>query len=125
MAFDVFEEDDVGIDLPDDAGDLGPEVAGILGPSSDPGQRERLAGVAGKEAMNAAAPRSAVEGSKVIPDSRLRQRSVSHARREGGRGVAVPFDKADGSEARLSEVDAEVEAAVAGAEGETEELGGR
>ncbi|MFD3263322.1 hypothetical protein OCL97_04985 [Phenylobacterium sp. HK31G] len=125
MSLDVFEEDDVGVDLLDDAGDLRPQVAGVGCPPADAAEGERLAGIARKQAMNPAAPRAAVEGSKVIPDSRLRQRSVSHARRERGRGVAVALDEADGSETGLGQVDAEVEAAIAGAEGKSKQVGGR
>lgn len=85
---------------------------------------EGLAGIAGKDEMNAAAPGSSVEGSQVAPDRRVRQASVSHARRERGRGVRLALDVADGSKPRLGDVDAEVEPAIAGAEGQPAEIRG-
>ena len=42
---DVFEEDPFGAAFADDAGDVGPEMAGIVGASPFPGRAERLAGV--------------------------------------------------------------------------------
>lgn len=95
VPLDVLEEDELGLDLADDPGDLGPEVPGIVPPPPVAGDGEGLAGIAGKDEMNAAAPRAAVEGSKVAPDSSLRQAAVSHARREGRRGVGLPLDVAD------------------------------
>lgn len=67
MMGDVLQEDEVGLDLPDDAGDVRPEVALVgLGPAL-PGDREGLAGIAGSDAMNAATPSAAVEGSQIRP----------------------------------------------------------
>ena len=67
MMGDVLQEDEVGLDLADDARDVRPEVALVgLGPPL-PGDREGLAGIAGSEAMNAATPRAAVEGSQIRP----------------------------------------------------------
>jgi len=42
---DVFEEDPLGGTFPDDAGDLGPEVTGIVGPAALSSCAERLAGI--------------------------------------------------------------------------------
>ena len=44
---DVFQEHPFGGAFPDDAGDLGPEVAGITGPAAFAGGAEGLAGIAG------------------------------------------------------------------------------
>ena len=43
---DVFEEDPFGAAFPDDAGDIGPEVAGIVGATAFSGRAEGLAGIA-------------------------------------------------------------------------------
>lgn len=67
MMGDVFQEDEVGFDLADEAGDMRPEVALVgLGPPL-PSNGEGLAGITGSEAMNAATPRAAVEGSQIRP----------------------------------------------------------
>lgn len=123
MSFDVLDEHPAGLDLSDDPGDLGPEVAGIVGSPPVAGGRERLAGIAGKEDMNAATPRAAVEGSQVIPDGSLRKRSVFHPRGKRRGGVQVVLDVADGSIVGLGDMEPEVKTAVAGTEGQPEELG--
>lgn len=122
MSFDVLDEDPTGLDLPDDPGDLRPQVAGIVGPSPISGGRERLAGIAGKEDMNAATPRAAVEGSQVIPDRSLRKRSVFHPRGKRRGGVEVVLDVADRSIVWLGDMEPKVETAIAGTEGQPEEL---
>jgi hypothetical protein len=43
---DILEEDEGRFDLPDDAGDMGPEVAGILGAEAATRDGERLARIA-------------------------------------------------------------------------------
>jgi hypothetical protein len=62
---DVLEEAELGSHLPDDAGDVGPEVAGVVGPASLAGHAERLARVAANDAIHDATPRSAVEGAGI------------------------------------------------------------
>jgi hypothetical protein len=67
---DVFEEDPFGGTFPDDAGDLGPEVAGIVGASALPGRAERLAGISGEHDVEGAAEGAGIEGAQIIPDGR-------------------------------------------------------
>jgi hypothetical protein len=43
MVFDVFEKDDVRLDLADDARDVGPQVARVFRAALFPGAAERLA----------------------------------------------------------------------------------
>lgn len=124
VAGDVFAEDVVGPDLIDDPGDLGPEVAEVLLPTPVAREGERLAGVTGKDDTNAATPGSTVKASKVAPDRSRLKATLRHALRESGGGVPLPLDVADGSEAGLGDVDAEVEAGIAGAEGEAGEVTG-
>jgi hypothetical protein len=67
MMGDVLQEDEIGLDLADDAGDMRPEVPFVsLGPPL-PRDGEGLAGITGSEAMNAATPRAAIEGSQIRP----------------------------------------------------------
>lgn len=67
MMGDIFQEDEVGLDLADDAGHVRPQVTLVgLGPSL-PGDGEWLARITGSDAMNAATPRAAVEGSQIRP----------------------------------------------------------
>lgn len=69
--------------------------------------------------MNAAAPRSAVEGLEIVPERRAIQGLVCHPRHEVGRRTAVPLDITDSSIPGLCDVQAEFESAGAGAERES------
>lgn len=115
VPLDILAEDPFGLRLAHDPRDVRPEVPRVR--RSDPlaRQAERLTGIAGSEDMNALAERSAVEGSKVVPDSRLTQGRVRHPRHESRRRVAFPLDESHSSVSRLGDVEAEVEAGVAGA----------
>jgi hypothetical protein len=63
MVGDVFEEHELGVGLSDDAGDVRPEVSGVVSAAHLAGDAERLARVAANDAIHDATPRSAVEGS--------------------------------------------------------------
>lgn len=121
MAADVLEEDPSGLDLADDARDLRPEVTGIRRSPTVPGLAERLTGVTGRDEIHAAAPWSAVEGSEIVPDSRRSQGLVFHPGHESGRSVGFPLDVTHSPIAGLGDMDAEVEATVAGAKGDAAE----
>ena len=122
MSGHVLEEHPFGSDLGDDAGDVGPEVAGIVLALPQSGEGEGLAWITGSDEMNAAAPRSAVEGLEIVPDRSWRQGRVRHPCHEHGRGKTVSLDKAHSSETRFCDVQAEVEPADAGTEAEASEF---
>lgn len=119
MSFDIFEEDGKRGDLGDDALDVGPKVTWIARASTATGKAEGLAGIAGREDIHAAAPRSAVEGFEIVPYRCLIQGLVCHPRHESGRGVSFPLDVTDSSISRFGDCDAEIEAGIASAEGQT------
>lgn len=68
--------------------------------------------------MNLATPHAAVEGSEIVPDRRRSQGLVFHSRGEGGHGMSFPLDVSDGAKARLGNVQSEIEAGVAGTQGD-------
>lgn len=115
MAGDVLEEAPSGADLADDPGDFGPEMPGIVGAKPGSRQAEGLAGIAGSDDMNAAAPRAAVEGSQIVPDRSRSQGRVRHPRHESGRGETVSLDMTHSSVSGLCKVQAKVEASDTGA----------
>lgn len=123
MAFDVLEEDPSRGDLADDAGDVGPEVAGVGLAAALSGGAEGLTGITGRDDMNSAAPRSAVEGSQIVPYSSRSQGLICHPRHERGRRVAFPFDVTHSPISGLGDMEPEVESAVAGAEGQSPKFG--
>lgn len=122
MAGDVFEEDPSGSDLADDAGDLGPEMAGIVTSPPVAGLAEGLARVAGRDEIHAAAPWSAVERSEIVPYSRRSQGLVFHPGHERGRSVGFPLNVTHSAVSELGDVEPEVEPSIASAEGKTPDL---
>lgn len=125
VPFDVLGEDDAGAHLVDDPFDLGPEVPGIGLATPLSSEAEGLAGITGSEDMNAAAPRSAVEGSQIVPYRRAIQPRVFHPCHESGRCMGFPLDETDSAISGLGDGEPEFEPAISGAEGEAgDRLGG-
>jgi len=121
MMGDILEEHEGRFDLADDAGDMRPEVARVVRTPALARDRERLARIARSDDVHRTAPRSAVEGSNVVPDRRAIQGRVFHPRQESGCGVGFPFDMAHSTVSGNGDGEPEVEPARAGAEGEAEE----
>lgn len=118
VAGDVFEEDPARPDFGDDPGDLGPEVPRVVGTPAISGQAEGLAGITGRDDMNAVAPRAAVEGSQIVPDRRWSQGLVFHPGHERGRRMGFPLDVTHSSVAGFGDMQSEVETSIACAEGD-------
>ncbi|MCL9999224.1 MAG: hypothetical protein NBV68_07570 [Erythrobacter sp.] len=121
VPFDVLGEDDAGAHLADDPLDLGPQVAGIgLAPALS-GEAEGLAGITGREDMNAIAPRAAVEGSQIVPYRRAIQPRVFHPCHESGRSMGFPLDETCSAISGLGDGEPEFEPAISGAQGKAVE----
>ena len=116
---DVFEEDPFGGTFPDDAGDLGPEVAGIVGPAALPGGAEGLAGISGQHCVEGTVEGAGIEGSQIIPDRGWGEITGALGGDEDGAGVTLPLDEGPGVIAGLSEHDAQIQASAASAEGQS------
>jgi hypothetical protein len=121
MIGDIFEEDDRGLGLANDAGDVRPEVAGIRLAETAARDREWLARIARSEDIHDAAPRPAIEGCKVVPDRRRIQGFVFHPRHESGCCEGFPLDVTHSAISGAGNVEAEVEAACACAQGDAME----
>ncbi len=121
MMGDIFEEDEGRLDLGDDAGDMGPEVARVVSAPAFARDGERLARIARSDDVHRAAPRAAIEGSNVVPDNSLIQGRIFHPRHESGCGEGFPFDMAHSTISGKGNGESEVETARAGAEGKAEE----
>ena len=65
---DVFEKDPFGGTFLDDAGDIWPEMAGIVGTAALASSAEGLAGIPGEDGIEGTAEGPGIEGSQVIPD---------------------------------------------------------
>ena len=68
VACDVFEEDPFGAALDDDAGDLGPEMAGIIGTAALSGGTEGLAGISGEDDVEGPAKGPGIKAAQIVPD---------------------------------------------------------
>ncbi len=73
--------------------------------------------------MNAVAPRSAVKGLEIVPHRRRSQGLVFHPGHESGRCMSFPLDVTDSAISGLGDVDAEVEASIAGAQRKAVQIG--
>lgn len=118
MPDDVLAEDPFGADLADDPGDFWPEVPGVVLAATHTGEAEGLAGIAGRDEMNSAAPRPAFKGSQIVPYNSRSQGRVRHPCHESGRGETVSLDITHGSISGLCEMKAEVQSSDAGAKAE-------
>jgi hypothetical protein len=96
-------------------------VTGVVGTAPPAGSGERLAGITGSDAMNAAAPRTAIEGRKIVPHRRIVQGRIRHPGHESGRGVGVPLDCTYKTGSGLSDLEGKLKSSDAGAEGKNGE----
>ena len=119
MPGDVFEEDPFGGTFPDDAGDIGPEVARIIGTGPLPGRAEGLAGISGENDVEGAAEGPGIETAQVVPDWRRGEVSCALGGDEDGARPVFPFDEGAGVEAGLGEHEAHIQASAACAEGQS------
>jgi hypothetical protein len=122
MAGDILEKAPLRRDLADDPRDLGPEVARIVPAAPLSGKGEGLAGITGKDAMNAATPRAAVKGSQVVPDRSRSQGRVRHPGHEDRRREGAPLDETHSAVSGFGQVQAKVESADTGAKAEAAKL---
>lgn len=129
----VFSEETDRPNFIDHSGDLIGKEPVVIGAELLSGNRVGLAGISGSDAMNAAAPWSAIEGCKVRPDRRLIQCSRRHmaSQRCGGKGF--PLHVSDAARAKSGkgntgcDIEAETEAMRSGAQvdaGEASEFWG-
>lgn len=119
MAGDVFQEDPFGAALADDPGDVGPEVAGIVGAAAFASRAEGLAGVSGEDRIKRPAEGSGVEAAQIIPDRGRGEIPRGLGGDEDGSRPVLPFDEAPGMKSGLGEHEAHIQASAACAEGET------
>lgn len=71
MAGNVFEECPLCLAFTEDAGDMRPEVTGVVSALSVAGIGEGLAGISRSEDIHRATPAAAVECGSIVPDRRL------------------------------------------------------
>ena len=116
---DVFEKDPFRLTLRDDAGDVWPEVPGVIGPATFPSRAEGLAGISGEDDVEGAAEDPGIEAAEIVPDWRRGEiRCALGGDKDGARPV-LPLDKGAGVETGLGEHEAHIQASAACAEGQS------
>jgi hypothetical protein len=116
---DVFEEDPFRTAFTDDAGDIGPEVAGIVGAAALSGRAEGLAGISGEDGIEGTAEGTGIEAAQVGPDRGRGEVSGCLRRDEDRPWPVLPFDEGAGVIAGLGEHEAQIKASAACAEGQS------
>ena len=116
---DVLNEDPLGGAFPDDAGDLGPEVAWIVSTTALSGGAEGLAGISGENRVKGTAEGPCVEAAQVVPNWRWRKMPSALGCDEHRSRPVFPFDKCAGVKTRLGEHEAQIKASAACAEGQS------
>ena len=119
MTGDVFKEDPFGGAFPDDAGDFGPEVAGVIGTTALSGCAEGLAGISGEDDVEGPTKEPGIEGSQVVPDRGRGEIPSALGGDEDGAGPVFPFDESAGVIPGFGEHEAHIQASAARAEGQS------
>ena len=119
MTCDVFEEDPFGGTFPDDTGDFGPEVPGIISPAALASRAERLAGISGEDDVEGASEEPGIETAQIIPNWCRGEIPSALGGDEDGAGIGFPFDKGASVEAWFGQHDAQIHASAACAEGQS------
>ena len=119
VARDVFEEDPFGGALPDDAGDLGPEMARVLSPAALSGSAEGLAGISGENDVEGTSKWPGIETAQVVPDRGRGEITRALGSDEDVSGIALPLDESAGVIGGFGEHDAQIQASAACAEGQS------
>ena len=119
MTGDVFEEHPFRAAFPDNTGDVGPEVARIVGAAAFPGRAEGLARVSGQDGIEGAAEGPGIEAAQVGPDRGRGEVSRALGRDEDRPWPVLPFDEGAGVIAGFGEHEAQIKASAACAEGQS------
>ena len=113
---DVFEEDPFGAAFTDDTGDIGPEVAGVVGTTALSGGAEGLAGISGQNDVESSSEGPGFEAAQIIPDRCRGEIPRALGGDEHSSGPVLPFDKGAGVIAGFGEHEAQIKASAACAE---------
>jgi hypothetical protein len=114
---DIFEKDPYGAAFSGDAGDIGPEVAGVIGPFALSSGAEGLAGISGEDDVEGAMKDPSIETAEIIPDWGPGEIPCALGGDEHSSGPVLPFDKGTGVIPGLGEHEAQIKATAACTEG--------
>ena len=116
---DVLEEHPFRHALLDDAGDLGPEVSRIVGPTPLSSRAEGLARISGEDDVESAAKDPSIEAAEIVPDRGWGEVPGALGGDEDRAWPVLPLDKGVGVEPGFGEHEAQIKASAACAEGQS------
>ncbi|SDG02911.1 hypothetical protein SAMN04244550_03288 [Rhodobacter capsulatus] len=119
MPEDVFEEHPFGAAFPDDTGDVGPEVAGVVGATALSGRAKGLAGISGEDDVEGPAKGTGIKAAEIVPDRGWGEIPGALGSDEDSSGPILPLDKCACVIAGFGEHDAQIQASAACAEGQS------
>lgn len=115
----VFEEHPLGDAFPDNPGDLGPEVTGIIGATAFASGTEGLAGISGEDDVEGAAEDPGVEAAQIVPDWGRGEIPSALGRDEDSAWPVLPLDEGAGVKTGFGKHEAQIKASTACAEGQS------
>ena len=116
---DVFEEDPCGAAFADDAGDIWPEVAGVVGTLAFSGRAEGLAGISSEDGIEGTAKGLRIKAAQIVPDRGRGEVSCALGGNEDGARPVLPLDEGAGVISGFGEHDAQIQSSAACAEGQS------
>jgi len=119
MPGDVFEEHPFWIAFPDNPGDLGPEVPGVIVTLAFACGTEGLTGISGEDDVEGAAEGTGIEAAEIIPDRGRGEIPGALGSDEDSAGPVLPFDKGACVISWFGEHEAQIKASAACAEGQS------
>ena len=122
VARDVFEKDPLGLALPDDACDIWPEVPGVVGTGTLSGSAEGLAGISGEDDVEGTSEGPGIEAAQIIPNRCRGKVPRALGGVQDGAGVFLPLDESPGVISGFGKHEAQIKAAAACAEGQSNGL---
>ena len=117
-AGDIFDKDEPGARLDDDAPCVGPQVAFVVGPFALSREGMGLARDAANDAVHRATPWAAIEGSGIGPQRRISHEARFNRRDQVRASECFPLHVTDRASASKRQFDAEIEPAASGAQGD-------
>ena len=115
----VFEEYPLRAAFGDDAGDVWPEVARVVGATALSGRAERLAGISGEDDVEGTPKGMGIEGSQIVPDRGLGEIASALGRDEDRSRPVLPLDEGACVIAGFGQHEAQIKASAACAEGQS------
>ncbi len=115
----VLEEHPFGVAFADDTGNVGPEVAGIVGAAALSSRAEGLARVSGEDCIEGPVEGAGIEAAQVGPDRGRGEVACALGGDEDRPWPVLPFDEGAGLIAGFGEHEAQIKASAACAEGQS------